>query len=114
MSIANFFVPNRQEVSTITNANPGVVTTTQDHGYDTGLCVRFFFPLDVGMNQLRDIVVKIIRIDDTNFSIGLDTSNFDSFSPVGTLQSPQVIPVAEVADSLSQATENNENIRPEQ
>lgn len=113
MTIANFFVPNRQTVSAITQANPGVVTTTQDHGYDTGLCLRFFFPLNVGMNQLKDKVVKITKIDDTSFSIGLDTSKFDSFSPVGTVQTPQVIPVAEVADSLLQATTNNENITPE-
>lgn len=113
MTISNFFVPNRQIVSAISNDNPGVVTTSQPHGYDTGLCVRFFFPLNVGMNQLKDKVVKITKIDDTNFSIGVDTSLFDVFSPVGTIQSPQVIPVAEVGDSLSQALENNENIAPE-
>ncbi len=113
MTIANFFVPNRQTVSTITQARLGVVTTTQDHGYDTGLCLRFFFPLNVGMNQLRDKVVRITKIDDTSFSIGVDTTNFDIFSPVGTKQTPQVIPVAEVADSLLQATVNNENIIPE-
>lgn len=113
MTIANFFVPNRQTVSTITMANPGVVTTTQDHGYETGLCLRFFFPLNVGMNQLKDKVVKIIKIDDTSFSIGVDTSNFDFFSPVGTVQTPQVIPVAEAGASLLQAVTNNENIIPE-
>ena len=113
MTINNFFVPNRQSVSTITQANPGVVTTTQAHGYETGLCLRFFFPLNVGMNQLQDVVVKIIKVDDTSFSIGVDTTNFDSFSPVGTVQTPQVIPVAEAADSLLQAVTNNENITPE-
>ncbi len=113
MTINNFFVPNRHTVSAITNANPGVVTTSEAHGYESGLCLRFFFPLNVGMNQLRDKVVKIIKIDDISFSIGLNTSSFDLFSPVGTIQTPQVIPVAEVADSLLQALENNENIIPE-
>lgn len=113
MTISNFFIPNRQSVSAITQANPGVVTTTQAHGYETGLCLRFFFPLDVGMNQLDEKVVKITKIDDTSFSIGLDTTNFDSFSPVGTVQTPQVIPVAERGDSLSQSARNNENIIPE-
>lgn len=113
MSISNFFVPNRQEVSTITNANPGVVTTTQAHGYESGLRVRFFFPLDVGMNQLDGKVVKITKIDDTKFSIGINTSKFDVWNVSRTSQSPQVIPVAERADMLSQATENNENIVPE-
>ena len=113
MNIFNFFVPNRQTVTAITQDRPGVVTTSEAHGYDTGLCLRFFFPLNVGMNQLKDRVVRITKIDDISFSIGVDTSKFDSFSPVSSLQTPQVIPVAEVADSLLQATENNENIIPE-
>lgn len=113
MTINNFFIPNRQTVEDISRATPGVVTTTQDHGYETGLCVRFFFPLDVGMNQLRDEVVKITKIDDTNFSIGVDTSKFDVFSPVGSVQTPQVIPIAESGNSLSQSFKNNENIVPE-
>lgn len=114
MSIANFFVPNRQTVSSITRANPGVVTTTQNNGYLSGLFVRFFFPLDVGMNQLNEKIVKITVISDTEFSIGLDTTNFDAFSAVGTAQVAQVIPVAEAGDSLLQATDNNNNIVPEQ
>lgn len=113
MSIFNFFVPNRQEVSAITNANPGVVTTTQSHGYETGYEVRFYFPLDVGMNQLDNQVVTITKIDDTNFSIGIDTSNFDSFSPVGTSQLPQVIPVGSFQNSVLEATQNNGNITPQ-
>lgn len=113
MSIFNYFVPNRQEVSAITNADPGVVTTTQAHGYIDGLLVRFFFPLDVGMNQLKDNVYTINVLSDTEFDIGVDTTNFDVFSPVGSVQLPQVIPVAEVADSLSQSVKNNENIVPE-
>lgn len=113
MSIFNFFVPNRQEVSDITQANPGVVTTTQDHGYETGYEVRFFFPLDVGMNQLDEKVVTITKIDDTSFSIGVDTTNFDVFSPVGTVQLPQVIPVGSFNNSVLEATENNGNIVPQ-
>ena len=113
MSIASFFIPNRQQVSAITNANPGVVTTTQAHGYETGYEVRFFFPLDVGMNELKDEVVKITKIDDTNFSIGVNTSNFTVFSPVGTAQIPEVIPVGSFQESVLQPTQNNENIVPE-
>ncbi len=114
MTINNFFIPNRQTVSAITQANPGVVTTTQAHGYETGLFVRFFFPLNVGMNQLKDKIVKITEINATSFSIDVDTSNFDVFNPVGTVQTPQVIPVAEQGSLLSQSVKNNDNITPEQ
>ena len=113
MTINNFFIPNRQTVSAITQANPGVVTTSQAHGYASGLCIRFFFPLDVGMNQLSDVEVRVTLINSTSFSIGIDTSNFDAFSPVGTVQTAQIIPVAEIADSLAQSVKNNDNITPE-
>ena len=114
MSIANFFIPNRQQVSAITNANPGVVTTTADHGFETDYEVRFFFPLDVGMNILKDKIVKVTKINATSFSIGIDTTNFDSFSVVGTVQVPEVIPVGSFQSNVIAPTENNENIIPEQ
>lgn len=113
MTIFNFFVPNRQEVMDITNANPGVVTTTQAHGYETGYQIRFFFPFDVGMNQLKDKLVEITVLSDTTFSIDVDTTNFDVFSPVGTKQLPQVIPVGSLENSVLDPTQNNENIVPE-
>ena len=113
MSIANFFIPGSHEISAITNANPGVVTTTQEHGYETDYEVRFFFPLDVGMNQLKDKVVTITVIDDTNFSIDVDTTLLDVFSPVGTSQLPQVIPVGSFTDRVVTPTDNGETIIPE-
>lgn len=113
MTISSFFVPNRQSVSSITNANPAVVTTTQAHGYANGLLIRFFFPLDVGMNQLRNQVYEITVLNNTSFSIPVDSTNFDPYLAVGTVQVAQVIPVAENANSISQATDNNNNITPE-
>lgn len=113
MSIFNFFVPNRQEVSTITNANPGVVTTTQDHGYETGYEVRFFFPLNVGMNELKDKVVTITVLTTDTFSIGVDTTNFDTYSPVGSAQVAQVIPVGSFTTIVLDPTQNNGNIAPD-
>lgn len=113
MTISDFFVPNRQLVSNITQANPGVVTTTQEHGYETGLSVRFFFPLNVGMNQLHEKVVKITVIDSTSFSIGVNTTKFDVYAVSSTSQLPQIIPVAERADMLSESLKNNETIIPE-
>ena len=113
MSIVTDFTPYLTYVDSITNANPGIVTTTTNHGYASGLYVRFFFPLDVGMNQLSDKIAKITKINDTSFSIGIDTTNFDLYSPVGTSQLAQVIPIAEDADSLTQAKQNGGNIVPE-
>jgi hypothetical protein len=113
MTISDFFLPNRQLVSSISRANPGVVTTTAAHGYLTGLFVRFFFPLDVGMNLLNNQVVEITVIDPTSFSIGVDTTNFDSYAAVTTDQLAQVIPVGSDALSVLQPVENSGNIDPE-
>jgi len=113
MTISNLFIPNRQLVDSITRANPGVVTTTEDHGYDTGLFVRLFFPLDVGMNKLAEKVVEITVLTSNSFSIGIDTSNFDSYSPTSTSQLAQVIPVGSDALNVLEAVQNNGNIIPQ-
>lgn len=113
MTIANFFVPNRQIIDSITNANPGVVTTTQDHGYLTGLFVRLTFPVSFGMPNVNNQVFEITVLSSNTFSIPVNTTNFAPFAIINSLQSPQVIPVAEEAFSLSQAVENNGNIPPE-
>ncbi len=42
----------RNSVTAITNANPGVVTTGSNHGYFSGLIIRFEFFDDFGMQQL--------------------------------------------------------------
>lgn len=112
-SIANYFVPNRQTVSAITNANPAVVTTTQNHGYQNGLYVRFFFPGNYGMVQVANNVYLITVLSPTTFSINVDSTNFDVFGDLTTSQLPQVIPVGEVATTLLSAVVNNENIIPE-
>ncbi len=113
MTINNFFVPNRQTVTAITTANPAVVTTSQDHGYDSGLIVRFYFPLNVGMNNLNGQEFKITVLNATTFSIPINSTLFDAFSPVGTKQTPQVIPVGNIALNILEPTDNNNNIVPE-
>lgn len=113
MTISNFFVPNRQTVTAITNANPAVVTTSQSHGYDSGLIVRFFFPLNVGMNNLNGQNFKITTLSNNTFSIPVNSTNFDVFNPIGTKQVSQVIPVGNVSLNLLQPEDNNNNIIPE-
>jgi len=113
VTINNWFVPNRQQVSSITRANPGVVTTTQAHGYDTGLFVRFYFPINFGMMQVNGKVYQVTNLSPTTFAIDADTTNFDTFAITSTVQVPEVIPVGEVANTLAEAVVNNRNIIPE-
>lgn len=113
MTINNFFVPNRQTVTNITRANPGVVTTSLPNGYHNGLFVRFYFPVNEGMMQVNGNVYQITILSPTTFAIDADTTNFDSFVVSGTSQTPQVIPVGEVANTLINSVSNNDNIIPE-
>lgn len=113
MTISNSFVPNRQTVTNITNANPGVVTTSQPNGYHDGLFVRFFYPVMFGMTQIAGFIYQIKVLSPTTFSIDVDTSNFDAFAIKSSSQTVQVIPVAEVAATLVSAVVNNHNIIPE-
>ena len=113
MTIANFFVPNRQTVANVTRSNPGVVTTTQASGYMNGLFVRFYFPVSFGMNQLNQNIYEVTVLSPTTFAIDVDTSNFDSFTVLSASQTAQVIPVGEVSNIISEAVMNNRNIIPE-
>lgn len=92
--------PLRRNISNITQANPGVVTTTINHGYHDGLYIRFYFPANFGMPQLNGNVYLITVLSPDTFSINENTSNFDAFTLFSTSQTPQVIPVAEVAETL--------------
>lgn len=100
------WTPVLNQVSNITNANPGVVTTTTNHGYLNGLYVRFQIPPDYGMNQLGSNIYLIEILSPTTFSINVDTTNYTPFASGSIIQVPQVIPVAEVALTLQNAERN--------
>jgi len=66
-------------ISTITNANPAVVTTTFDHQYLTGLIVRLNIPRGYGMTQANRLYGPIVVTGATTFTVDIDTTNFDTF-----------------------------------
>ncbi|HUU87116.1 MAG TPA: ubiquitin-activating E1 FCCH domain-containing protein [Candidatus Glassbacteria bacterium] len=66
--------PHRSDITNITNANPCVVTTTLEHGYENHDFVRLTdvngsIPVARGMDQINNKKFRIIKIDDTSFSI---------------------------------------------
>lgn len=66
-------------ISTITNANPAVVTTTTDHQYITGMIMRLNMPKGFGMQQANQLKGEIIVTGDATFSIDIDTTSMDPF-----------------------------------
>lgn len=64
----------RAFVENITNADRCVVTTTEQHGYTTGVFVRLTdmnssIPTLRGMDQINGKKFKIVVVDDTSFYI---------------------------------------------
>jgi len=59
-----------------------------------------------GMTQVNGQIYLITVLSPNTFSLNSDTSNFDSFIALTNPQSPQVIPMAEVATTLQNAVQN--------
>jgi hypothetical protein len=106
-----------RNVLSITQAENALVTTTFDgttpgnHQYQTGLIVRLYVPDGFGMVQANELSGPITVINDTQFTIPIDTTNFDAFVipayQPGAFGTPaQVVPVGEVNDILTEATQN--------
>ena len=105
------FLPAAQIINNITRANPAVVTTTTNHGYLTGLFVRIVIPYTGSMEQVNEKIYEITVLNNTGFSIPVDSTNFDPFNTaplwlLTPIQEAQAIPVAEINSSLSQAAAN--------
>lgn len=106
-----------RNVLSITQAENALVTTTFDgvnpgkHQYSTGLIARLYVPLGFGMVQANQLEGPITVINDTQFTIPIDTTNFDPFVvpayQPGHFGTPaQVVPVGEISSIITQATQN--------
>jgi len=104
------FQPANRSIVSITNANPGEVTTSIEHDYLSGEIVRLKVPEGFGMTQANNLTGTITVTGDTTFEININTSSFDVFSEPSPLPSAytcaQVIPVGEVSSTLAGATKN--------
>lgn len=106
-----------RNILSITQDENALVTTTYDgvnpghHDYSTGLIIRLYVPDGFGMVQANELESPIVVINDTQFTISIDTTNFDAFVvpayQPGNFGTPaQVVPVGEINDILTQATQN--------
>jgi len=101
------FSPITTEIANITQANPGIVTTTVDHGYRTGFQVRIILQGHFGMQQLNGNLFTITVTGQTTFSLNTDTSGYDAFTLGTNKQVPQCQYVGEPALTLVGAFENS-------
>jgi hypothetical protein len=85
-----------QTIASVTNANPCVVTTVNDHGYAAGLKVRFLIPTQFGMVNLNLVNAQVISVTLNTLTLDLDSTNFNVFSYPNPLPlaytNPSVVP----------------------
>jgi hypothetical protein len=104
------FQPSMRIISAITNSFPAVVTTTFAHQYITGTIVRLDIPPLFGMQQANQAFGPISVTSPTTFSIPIDTTYYDPFSPSSeypySQQYAQAVPFAESNGMLTAAVQN--------
>lgn len=82
-----------REVSAISNSNPMIVTTDEDHGYVVGMMVRFQIPSSYGMVELNGLTGQVLEITDDTLTISIDSLNFTPFAAPSPLPSAYTPPV---------------------
>ena len=106
-----------RNILSITQAENALVTTTFDginpgnHQYSTGLIARLYVPNGFGMVQANEMEGVVTVVNDTQFTITINTLTFDAFAvpsyQPGNFGTPaQVVPVGEVNSILTEATQN--------
>lgn len=100
------FQPAMRVVTNITNGYPCIVTTSFANSYFTGDIIRIIIPLGFGMQQINNQFSNITVIDNTSFSMDIDTINYDAFNDPNNGQFAQSLPIAEVNGTVYGATEN--------
>jgi hypothetical protein len=105
------YQPAMRLITAITNSRQGLVTTSFDHQYSTGLIVRLDIPPACGMQEINGMTAAIIVVSPSMFTVDIDTTNFTPFvippdaNPHVDICA-QVVPVGEVNEILTQATRN--------
>ncbi len=101
-------IPSSMNITAITNDYPMVVTVivnpiTESNTYIPGQLVRLTVPRTYGMFQANGLVGQILAINNLDFSLNIDSRQFDIFSvPSGNKEQP-----ASLAPSGSRNLEYN-------
>lgn len=94
---ANYFlapspvIPMALLITAITQSMPMVITAIlgadQVNNYVVGQLINLFIPADYGMQQANGLQPQITAINGLQFTVNVDSSNFDAFtSPTGNQQ----------------------------
>ncbi|HDZ26492.1 hypothetical protein LCGC14_0456590 [marine sediment metagenome] len=91
------FTPVRRLISTVTNADQAVVTTSADHGYVTDDWIRLIVPLSHGM-EIDYEQSKITVLSTTQFRTTIDTSfRLPFVVPAAPFTPAHVVPIGGIS-----------------
>ncbi len=106
-------IPSSLTITSISQSLPMIISvsiqtpTTEANTYIVGMAVRLFVPQTYKMYQANNLVGTITQINGSNFTLNIDSSQFDAFViPTGNVEQP-----ATIAPNGSRNLEyNNSNI----
>jgi hypothetical protein len=91
-------IPSSLVITNITQSLPMIVSvaigndTTEANTYIVGMAVRLFVPVTYKMIQANGLVGTITAINGLNWTLNLDSSQFDAFTiPSGNVEQPATI-----------------------
>ena len=64
-----YFEPMYAEIAAITNSDPAIVTTTNDHFFRDGDAIRMIVPPEFGMTQLNGRIFSILVVSGVSFAL---------------------------------------------
>jgi len=105
------FAETSKAISTITQANPCKVTTSSEHGLSTGDAVRISGV--GGMTELNDKFFIVTKVDDTNVTLDVDSTNYTTYTSGGNIIKSDMLLMTVARLPLTQLTIDDMNVEPE-
>mgnify|MGYP001576960822 FL=1 len=91
-------IPSSLTITSISQSLPMIISvsiqtpTTEANTYIVGMAVRLFVPQTYKMYQANNLVGTITQINGSNFTLNIDSSQFDAFViPTGNVEQPATI-----------------------
>ena len=105
------FGPRKVQITGISQANPMVVSVSENHPYTVGGIVKLKVPADFGMVEADGLQAEITAVGTTTITLGsVDSTAFTAFAfPASAgvpVSFPEVIPVGEDGSILTNAKVN--------
>ena len=101
------FQPAMRQIAAITQSNPAIVTTTQNHLYKSGNIIRLDIPANFGMVQANQQFGTTVVTGPTTFTIAIDTTFYDAYVvPAAYGPAGVCVPFAEDNNLLTNAVQN--------